>query len=46
MHRLCATALTQAMSVPVPEAAKDVLRAKILKNMLLEIARQKTPENG
>ena len=33
-------------SVPVPEAAKDVLRAKILKNMLLEIARQKTPENG
>ena len=43
---MAAAVSPQAMSVPVPEAAKDVLRAKILKNMLLEIARQKTPENG
>ena len=30
----------QATSLPIPEAMKDALRAKILKSMLLSVARQ------
>lgn len=40
--RLIAAAVSpQALSAPVPEAVKDVLRAKIFKTMLLAIAQQK-----
>ena len=32
----------QALSVPIPEALKDSIRAKILRSMLLQIARRNT----
>lgn len=46
--RLMAAAVSpQALSAPMPEAVKDVLRAKILKCMLLTVTQQKKPaENG
>ena len=46
--RLMAAAVSpQALSAPMPEAVKDVLRAKILKCMLLTVMQQKKPaENG
>lgn len=46
--QLMAAALSpQALSAPMPEAVKDVLRAKIFKCMLLTVMQQKkTSENG
>lgn len=46
--RLMAAAVSpQALSAPMPEAVKDVLRAKILKCMLLTVTQQKkAAENG
>ena len=46
--QLMAAALSpQALSAPVPEAVKDMQRAKIFKCMLLTIMQQKKPsENG
>ena len=39
--RLMAAAVSpQALSAPMPEAVKDVLRAKILKTMLISVAQQ------
>lgn len=35
-----AAVAARALSVPIPDNMKDVLRAKILKSMLLEVARQ------
>ncbi|MBE5782761.1 MAG: CtsR family transcriptional regulator [Clostridiales bacterium] len=43
---MAAAVSPQALSVPVPEAVKDVLRAKILKNMLLTIMQQRQEEEG
>ncbi|MBE5786992.1 MAG: CtsR family transcriptional regulator [Clostridiales bacterium] len=40
--RLIAAAVSpQALAAPIPEAVKDVLRAKIFKTMLLTVAQQK-----
>ena len=36
----------QAISIPIPTTVKDALRAKILKNMLLEVARKPKGEEG
>lgn len=44
---MAAAVSPQALSAPMPEAVKDVLRAKILKYMLLTVTQQKkTAENG
>lgn len=34
---------SQALSVPIPQDIKDILRAKIMKSMLLSIAQRKAP---
>ncbi len=34
---------SQALSVPIPQDLKDILRARILKSMLLSVAQRKTP---
>ena len=41
---MAAAVSPQAFAAPVPEALKDVLRAKILKSMLLSVARQRQEE--
>lgn len=43
---MAAAVSPQALSVPVPEAVKDVLRAKILKTMLLTVMQQRQEEEG
>ena len=44
---LSAALSPQSLSAPIPEAVKDIMRAKIFKNMLLTIVRQKNHrENG
>ena len=44
---LSAALSPQSLSAPIPEAVKDVMRAKIFKNMLLTIVQQKNRrENG
>lgn len=37
---------TQAVSVPMPEQMKDALRARILRTMIMTIARQNRTEGG
>ena len=37
---MCAALSQQSLCVPIPEALKDTIRAKTLRNMLLQIAQQ------
>ena len=41
---MAAAVAPAALSVPVPESVKDVMRARILRNMLLNIAQRKAKE--
>jgi hypothetical protein len=41
---MCAALSQQSLCVPIPEALKDNIRAKILRNMLLQIAQQSDEE--
>ena len=43
---IAAAVSPQALSAPIPEAVKDVLRSKIFKTMLLTIARQQNNGQG
>lgn len=41
---MCAALSQQSLCIPIPQALKDNIRAKILRNMLLQIAQQSDEE--